>query len=130
MNEDDICLVDYETIHIILQDKRYFLNLTLTNANVSTIYGTTNLIEGFGITNIMLQKRTRFHINDASYFSKSTRNLLGFKDICKNGYHIENMNEGNTKCLYNTSIVYDKKLIVKKLSIFTFRLNNKTIKLV
>ena len=40
----------------------------------------------------MLPNRTRFHINDALYYRKSTRNLL-FKDIRRNGYHIETMNE-------------------------------------
>ena len=47
MNEDDICLADYATIHTILRDKRYFLEWTLTKGNVSTIFGVTNLIEGF-----------------------------------------------------------------------------------
>ena len=96
MNEGNVCLVDCATTHTILRDKRYFLDLTLTNANVSTISGTTNLIEGFGRVNITLPNGTRFHINDVLYFSKSTRNLLSFKDICINGYHIETMNEGNT----------------------------------
>ena len=45
----------------------------------------------------MLPNGTRFHINDALYYSKSTRNLLSFKDIRKNGYHIKTMNEGNKK---------------------------------
>ena len=113
MNESDVCLVDCATTNIILRDKRYFLDLTLTNANVSTISGVTNLIKGFEKANIMLPNGTRFHINDALYSSKSTRNLLSFKDIRRNGYHIETMNEGNTKCLYITSIVYDKKLIIE-----------------
>ena len=48
MNEDDECLVDYVTTYKIILDKRYFLELTLTKANVSTISRTTNLVEGFG----------------------------------------------------------------------------------
>ena len=80
----------------ILRDKRYFLDLTLINANMSTIFCTANLIEGFERANIMLPNGTRFHINDALYSIKSTRNLLSFKDIHINGYHIETMNEGNT----------------------------------
>ena len=58
MNESDLCLVDYATTHTILQDKRYFLDLTLTNANVSTISSTTNLIEGSRRANIMLPNGT------------------------------------------------------------------------
>ena len=87
-----VCLTDCATTHIILRDKRYFLDLTLTNVNVSTISSTTNLIEGFEKANSMLRNGTSFHINDALYYSKSTRNLLSFKDIRRNGYHIENMN--------------------------------------
>ena len=37
----------------------------------------------------MLQNGARFHINDALYSRKSIRNLLMFKDIRRNGYHIE-----------------------------------------
>ena len=94
MNEGDVCLVDCATTRIILQNKRYFLDLTLINANVSTISGTTNLIEGSGRANIVLPNGTRFHNNDALYSRKSIRNLLSFKDIHSNGYHIETMNEG------------------------------------
>ena len=95
MNKDDVCLVDCATTHTILRDKRYFLELTLMKVNVSTISGTTNLVEGSGIANITLPNGTRFHINDALYSSKSRRNLLSFKDIRRNGYHIETMNEDN-----------------------------------
>ena len=85
MNEGDTCLVvDCATIHAILQDKKYFLDLTLTNVNVSTIFGTTNLIEDSRRTNITLTNGTRFHINDALYSGKSTKNLLNFKDINRN----------------------------------------------
>ena len=79
---------------------------------MSTISGTANLVEGFKRANIILSNGTKFHINDALYSSKSTRDLLMFKDIPKNGYHIKTMNEGNKKCLCITSIVYDKKLVM------------------
>ena len=78
----------------------------------------------------MLPNGTRFHINDTLYFNKSTRNLLNFKDIRRNEYHIEIMNKGNTKCLYITSIVYSKKLIMGKLVAFSsglYHTNTKSI---
>ena len=99
MNEDDVCLVDCATTHTILRDKRYFLELTLIKENVSTISGTTNLVEGFRRANITLPNGTRFHINDALYSRKSRRNLLNFKDIRRNRYHIETMNEDNIEYL-------------------------------
>ena len=128
MNEGDVYLVDCATTHTILRDKRSVLDLTLTNGNVSTISGTTNLIEGSEKANIMLPNGIRFHINDALYSSKSTRNLFSFKDIYRNGYRIETMNEDNTECLYITSIVYSKKLIMEKLSIFSSRFYHTNIK--
>ena len=95
MNEHDVCFANCETMHIILRDKIYFIELTLIKANVSTIFGTTSLVEGSGRGNIMLPNGTRFLINDALYSSKSRINLLSFKDIHKNVYHIETMNEDN-----------------------------------
>ena len=83
MNDGDICLADCTTTHTILQEKKYFLNLIVTNASVSTISGTSDLIEGSGKENLMLPNGTRFHINDALYSNKSTKNLLSFKDIHK-----------------------------------------------
>ena len=98
------------------------------SGNVSTISGTSNLIEGSGRASIRLPKGTRFHINDALYSSKSTRNLFSFKDIRRNRYHIETINGGNKECLYITSIVYDKKLVVEILSAFSTGLYHITIK--
>ena len=95
LKKDDVCFADCATTHTILRDKRYFLELTLIKANVSTISSTTNLVEDSGIGNIMLPNGTRFHINDALYSRKSIRNLLTFKYIRRNVYHIETMNEDN-----------------------------------
>ena len=81
MNEDDVYLADCATTYTIFRDKIYFLELALIKANISTIFGTTSLVEGFGITNIMLPNGTKFHVNDVLYSSKSKRNLLSFKDI-------------------------------------------------
>ena len=109
MNMDYVCLIDCATTHTILYDKRYFLELTSTKANVSIISGTTNLVEGSEKTNIMPSNGTRFHIDDVLCSSKSRRNLLMFKDICKNGYHTKTVNEGNVEYLYITSIIFGKK---------------------
>ena len=75
----------------------------------------------------MLPNGTRFHINDILYSRKFTRNLLSFKDIRRYGYHIETMNEGNTKCLNITSFVFGKKLVIEKLSTTSSRLYHTTI---
>ena len=61
MNERDVCLADFATTHTILRDKIYFLDLTVTNANVSIISSATNLVEGSGRANIMLPNGTMSH---------------------------------------------------------------------
>ena len=58
------------------------------------------------------------------------KKLLSFKDIRRNGYHIETMNEDNVKYLYITSIISGQKLIMEKLLAFSFRLYHTIIKLI
>ena len=77
----DACLVDCATTHTILRDKKYFSTFTLAQSNVHTISGPVDLIKGSGRATIILQKDTKFHIEDALYSNKYSRNLLSFKDI-------------------------------------------------
>ena len=64
----DIFVVDSGSSHTILRDKRNFINLTLKNANISTIAGIAGLIEGYGQANILLPKGTHLEISDAFIF--------------------------------------------------------------
>ncbi|KAA3467162.1 hypothetical protein EPI10_002200 [Gossypium australe] len=84
--------------------------------SVSTISGSTKIIEGSGRANILLPKRTKFEINDALYSPKSERNLLSFKDIRHSGYHIKIISEGNDEYLQITSLIQQNKNILVKLS--------------
>jgi len=63
--------------------------------NVSTIFCTINIIECSTRATILLPRGTRLHIKNVYYSPKSNRNLLSFKDIHLNGYHIETNNEGD-----------------------------------
>ena len=130
MNREDFCLADSATTHTILKDKNYFKILKLCKANVNTISGSSNLIEGSGRAIIMLPKGTKFCIDNALYSSKLSRNLLSFKDIRYNGYHIETNNEGSEEFLYITLIVSGQKFILEKLSIFSSRLYYTTMRIV
>ena len=92
----DACLVDCATMHTILRDKKYFSSLTLVSFNVQTISSLVDLIKGSGRATIVLPNGNKFQINDALYSNKSNQNLLSFKDIRRNGYHIETINhDGN-----------------------------------
>ena len=95
INGGEICLADSATTHTILQDQKYFSHITLVEANVNTISGPTNYIDGSKRATIMLPCGTIFHINDALYSVRSRRNLLSFKDIRLNGYHIETTYDNN-----------------------------------
>jgi hypothetical protein len=104
MISKDLCLADSCTTHTILRYKKYFQYLILNKANINTISGSLNLIEGSGRANIILPKQTKFCIDDVLYSSKSRRNLISFKDIRLNDYHVETTNEGDDEYLYITSI--------------------------
>ncbi|GAV62110.1 hypothetical protein CFOL_v3_05634, partial [Cephalotus follicularis] len=84
-------------------------------ANVGTISGTSDLIEGSGMTNFVLSNGTQMRITDALYSTKSRRNLLSFKDIRLNGYHIETTNENGKEYLYITGNAFGRMQILEKL---------------
>ena len=85
---------------------------------MNTISGSAKLIEGSGRANILLPGGTKIHIYDALYSTKSQRNLLSFKDIRRNRYHIETTNEDNTEYLYITNVVSSKKIYLKNYPFF------------
>ncbi|KAK9105957.1 hypothetical protein Scep_022801 [Stephania cephalantha] len=118
-NKSDICLIDCATTHTILKNREYFSNLNLAEANVQTISGISNLINGSGRANIMLLGGTTIHVDNALYSENSRRNLLSFKDIRQNGYHIETVNENNREFLYVTLIGFKwEKRSVRKIPSF------------
>ena len=63
----DACLFDCATTHTILQDKKYFSNLTLAQSDVHTISGHVNLIQDSKRAIIILPNDTKFQIFYALY---------------------------------------------------------------
>ena len=120
--------VDYATTHTILSDKKYFSNFTLTQSNVHTISSPVNLIKSSGKATIILPKGTKLKIEDALYYNKSSRNLLSFKDIRRNGYHIETMNHDANEYLLITSIISRQKCILEQLPSLSCGLYQTTIR--
>ena len=70
-----------------------------------------DLIKGSGRATIVLPNGTKFQIDDALYYNKSNQNLLSFKDIRRNGYHIETMNHNENEYL----LIIGKKQISEQL---------------
>ncbi|GAV64094.1 hypothetical protein CFOL_v3_07612, partial [Cephalotus follicularis] len=83
--------------------------------NVGTISSTLDLIEGSRMARFVLPNGTQIHITDALYSTKSRRNLLSFKDIHRNGYHIETTNENGKEYFYITGNASGRKQILEKL---------------
>ena len=86
------------------------------------------MIKGFEKATIILPKCTKLQIEHALYSTKSSRNLLSFKDIRRNGYHIETMNHDEHEYLLITSIISRKKCILEQLSSLSCGLYQTTIK--
>ena len=116
---EDICLADSTSSHTILKSDIYFTHLVPKEEYVNIIIGSGNVIEGTGRAIILFPEGTKFIINNALLSTKSRRNLLSFKDIRRNGYHIETMNEGSHKYLCITTHDLNKKVILEKLPLLS-----------
>ena len=84
--EEELCLVDSCTTNSILREIKYFQTLTKKDGNIMTIAG----------TQITLPMGTHITIEDALLYPDSTRTLLSYRDIRKNGFHVET-HEDNKK---------------------------------
>ena len=56
INPEELCLLDSATTHTIFRNDKYFSSLVMQKANVQTISGSINLIEGSGRANVLLPK--------------------------------------------------------------------------
>ncbi|KAM1778054.1 hypothetical protein PS1_044952 [Malus domestica] len=113
INGGDFCLADSATTHSILRDRKYFSNLVLAKVKVTTISGPSDVIEGSGKAQIMLPNGTILSIKNALYATQSIRNLLSFKDIRLNGYHLETKSVENVEYLCITSNDTQKRILEK-----------------
>ncbi|KAB2009344.1 hypothetical protein E1A91_D10G164300v1, partial [Gossypium mustelinum] len=91
----------------------------ISDAHINTISSSSKLIEGSGRAIILLPKGTKFFIDNALFSTKSQRNLLSFKYIRINRYHIEIINEKNIEYLYITNFEREKKYVLERLPSFS-----------
>jgi len=91
--EEEICLVDSCTTNTILREVKFFQTLTKREGQVLTIAGRDAMIVGSGRATFILPMGTQIHIEEALLYPDSTRTLLSYRDIWKNGIHVES---GNT----------------------------------
>jgi len=93
--DEEMCLVDTGTTNSILRQIKYFQTLTKSKGNVLTIAGRDAVIASSGRAIITLPMGTTITIEDALLYPDSTRTSLSYRDIHKNGYHIETHHQNN-----------------------------------
>jgi len=93
--DEEICLVDSGTTNSILREIKYFQTLTKSKENVLTIAGRNAVIAGSRRAIITLPMRIMITIEDALLYPNSTRTLLSYRDIHKNGYHLKIHHQSN-----------------------------------
>ena len=121
------CLVDSVTMHTIMRERHYFTNLIPKKAHLTTLSGSSNLIEGYGKARIMFSNGTILTIKEALYSLRSRIMLMSFRDIRDNQYHIETNEDHGSEFLCIASYEYGQKRIHEKLECLPSRLYITTI---
>ena len=77
-----------------------------------TIAGSDALIVGSGNATITLPMGTQITMEDALFYPDSTRTLLSFRDVRKNGFHVETHMDNKKKFLlfYQTYWIWQANL--------------------
>jgi hypothetical protein len=91
-----MCIVDSCTINSILKEIKYFQTLIRRTVNILTITGHDMNIVGSGQATIVIPMSTQVTIENALLYPDSTRILLSYRDIRKNGLHVIT-HEGNNE---------------------------------
>ena len=109
-----MCLVDSGTTNSILRELKYFQTLKKLNGNILTIAGRDAVIVGTGRAIFTLPMGTQIIIEDALLYPDSTRTLIGYRDIRKNGFHIETHEDNKEEyLLFTKDNGYGKQIFEK-----------------
>jgi hypothetical protein len=115
-SEEELCLVDSCTTNSILREIKYFQTLKKKDGNIMTINGKDTGIVGSGRATITLPMGTQITIEDVLLYPNSTRTLLSFRDIRKNGLHAKTHVDSNKEYLLLTKLTGYGKQICEKFS--------------
>jgi hypothetical protein len=92
--KEEMCLVDSYTTNSILSEIKYF-QTPIRTENILAITGRDMNIVGSGRATIVLPMDTQVTIENALLYPDSTRTLLSYRDICKNGLYVVTHEENN-----------------------------------
>jgi hypothetical protein len=98
--EEEMCLVDSCTTNYILRKTKYFQTHTRRTENILTIVGCDTNIVGFGRATIVLPMGMQVTIENTLLYPDSTRTLLSYRDIRKNGLYVITHEENNEEFIH------------------------------
>lgn len=87
------CLAYIMITHTTLHEQHYFTNFIPKNAPLTTLWSSSNLIDGYENADLMLSNGTKLTLKETFYSLYYERTLLSFKDIRENKDHIETIEE-------------------------------------
>ena len=93
-------LVNSATTDTILRDKKCFSYLgPVMTKHITTVTGSHLISYQIGEACLVMPKGTHIRISRVVYLPMSTRNLLSFQDIRRNGFHLRTAEEDNQELL-------------------------------
>jgi hypothetical protein len=98
--KEEMYLVDSYTTNSILRKVKYFHTLTRRTGNMLTIARCDMNIVGSGRATIVIPMGTQVTIENVLLYPESTRTLLSYRDIHKNGLHVITHEENNEEFLH------------------------------
>jgi hypothetical protein len=114
--KEEMCLVDNCTTNTILRKTKYFQTLIKRTRNILTIAGRDTCIVGSEKANIILSMGTQIIIENVLLYPNSTRTLLSYRDIHKDGLHIVTYEKNNKESLLITKTNEDGYDILERIS--------------
>jgi len=120
--EEELCLVDSGTTNSIVREIKYFHTLRKSKGNVMTITGHDAIVIGSGQAMVTLPRGTQITIDDALLYPDSTRTLLSYRDIRKNGFHVDTHEDNAEEFLLIIKCNRYGKQIIEKIPSLPFGL--------
>jgi hypothetical protein len=125
-----MCLVDSYITNTVLRETKYFQTLTKRMGNILTIAGRDARIIGTRNATIILSMGTQVTIENVLLYPDSTRTLLNYRDIRKNGLRIVTHEENNEDSLLITKSNGDGYDILERIPSLPYGLYYTYIKLI
>jgi hypothetical protein len=125
-----MCLVDSYITNTVLRETKYFQTLTKRMGSILTIAGRDARIIGTRNTTIILSMGTQVTIENVLLYPDSTRTLLSYRDIRKNGLRIVTHEENNEDSLLITKSNGDGYDILERIPSLPYGLYYTYIKLI